>query len=129
YDHAMADLAVVSRAAGLPWVLALEHHGPEFRNLPRRARDFGAAGVSVHDDDEAAAMNALFAPDPTEVAVARATLAEWERLRAGGRWVGVVAGEMPEASTYDRLVDRRTVRRARAFLAMVEAIEQREAAR
>lgn len=129
YDHAMADLAVATRTAGLSWLLAIAHHRPESIDLPSRARDFGAAGVTVHDEDEAARANALFTPDPTEVALARATVAEWERLRSHEEWVGVVAGEMPEASTYDRLVDRRTVRRARAFLATVEAIERREATR
>ena len=129
YEHAMADVAVIARASGLPWVLSMTHRRPETGRLPGRAHEFGAAGVTVHDEPTASEMNALFAPDPIDVAVARATVAEWERLRARGEWVGVVAGAMPEAATYDRLVDRRTVRRARAFLAYVEAIERREAVR
>ena len=72
-------------------------------------------------------MNALFAPDALEIAVARTTLAEWERVRDRDEWVGVVAGELLEASTYDRLVDRRTVRRARALLAYADAIAARQA--
>lgn len=129
YEHAMADLAIAARTASIPWTLAITHHRPESGDLPQRAHDLGASGALVHDEAEARAMNTLFAPDPTEVAVARATLVEWDRVRARGEWVGVVAGTMPEASTYDRLVDRRTVRRARALLATVDAIARREAAR
>ncbi len=129
YDHAMADLAVAAHTARLPWIVSVVHHRPETADLARRAHDLGAAGALVHDEDEARAMNALFAPDPVEVAVARATLAEWDRVRAADAWVGVVAGEMPEASTYDRLVDRRTVRRARALLAYADAIGAREGVR
>jgi citrate lyase subunit beta/citryl-CoA lyase len=127
YDHAMADLAIAAHTARLPWIVSVLHHRPETADLARRAHDLGAAGAVVHDEDEARAMNALFAPDPVDVAVARATLAEWERLRARGEWVGVIAGEMPEAATYDRLVDRRTVRRARALLAYADAVAAREA--
>ena len=61
---------------------------------PSGAPDLGAAGVLVHDEAEAVAMNALFAPDPVELAVARATIAEWDRLRDRDEWVGVVAGVM-----------------------------------
>lgn len=129
YDHAMADLAIAADTARLPWLLSVAHHRPETAGLAQRAHDLGAAGALVQDEDEAAAMNRLFAPDPIEVAVARATLAEWERVRERGEWVGVVAGEMPEASTYDRLVDRRTVRRARALLSTADAIAAREAAK
>ena len=128
YDHAMADLAVAAHTAGLPWVLATTHHRPETASLPTRAHDFGAAGVTVRDESAVRGMNALFTPDPVEVVVARAMLVEWTRIRGCGGWVGVVAGEMPEAATYDRLVDRRTVRRARALVALADAIAQRAAA-
>ncbi|MFA7248703.1 MAG: aldolase/citrate lyase family protein [Dehalococcoidia bacterium] len=129
YDHAMADIAVAAHTARLPWVLAMTHHRPETAPLPTRAHDFGAAGVTVHQEAAARGMNALFAPDPTEVLVAREMVAEWDRLRARGAWVGVVAGEMLETRTYDRLVDRRSVRRARALIALADAIATREAAR
>lgn len=129
YDHAMANLAVAAHTARLPWALAMTHHRPETAALPTRAHDFGAAGVTVRDESAVRGMNALFSPDPVEVAVARAMLMEWDRLRARGAWMGVVAGEMPEAATYDRLVDRRSVRRARALIALADAIAQREAAR
>lgn len=128
YDHAMADLAIAAHTARLPWALSVVHHRPETAGLAQRAHDLGAAGALVHDEDEAGAMNRLFAPDPVEVAVARATIAEWEHVRDRDEWVGVIAGEMPEAATYDRLVDRRTVRRARALLAYADAIAAREAA-
>ncbi len=122
YDHAMADLAVAAHTTRLPWIVATTHHRPETSTLPQRAHDFGASGATVRDEDDVAAMNALFTPDPIEVAVARATLDEWDAVRARDEWVGVVAGEMPEAATYDRLVDRRTVRRARALVAYANAI-------
>ena len=129
YEHAMADVALAARTAGVPWTLAITHHRPETSTLPARAQEFGAAGVTVHTEEEVAAINALFTPDAAEVAIARAMLAEWDRVRERGEWVGVVAGEMPEASTYDRLVDRRTVRRARALIAYADVIAAREAAR
>ena len=129
YDHAMADLAVAAHTARLPWIVATMHHRPETSTLPQRAHDFGASGATVRDESEVAAINALFTPDPIEVAVARATLDEWDAVRARDEWVGVVAGEMPEAATYDRLVDRRTVRRARALLAYADAIAAREGVR
>lgn len=129
YDHAMADMAMAARAARLPWLLAAAHHRPQTASLPTRAHDYGASGVVVREESAARGMNALFTPDAAEVAIARAMLAEWERVRRGGRWLGVVAGEMPEAARYDRLVDRRTVRRARALVALAEAIAAREQVR
>ncbi|MDA0302258.1 MAG: aldolase/citrate lyase family protein [Chloroflexi bacterium] len=129
YGHAMADVAIAAHTSRLPWLVSVRHRRPETADLARQAHDLGAAGAIVLDEDEAQAMNALFAPDPTDVAVARATIAEWERVRAADEWVGVVAGEMPEAATYDRLVDRRTVRRARAVIAIADAIAAREATR
>lgn len=129
YDHAMADVAIQADTARLPWVLSLDAHRPEWAALPARAHDFGAAGVALHDETSARGMNALFAPDPAEVAIARAMLTEWERVRTAGAWTGVVAGEVAEASTTDRLVDRRTVRRARALVAIADAVERRERVR
>ncbi len=128
YEHAMADLAIAADTVRLPWILAVTHHRPETAGLRGRAHDFGASGATVRDETDVAALNALFTPDRTEVAVARATLLEWERVREGGEWVGVVAGELPEAATYDRMVDRRVVRRARALIAVADAIASRKAA-
>jgi citrate lyase beta subunit len=129
YDHAMADIAIQADTARLPWLLALEAHRPEWASLPARAHDFGAAGIALHDETAVRGMNALFTPDPTEVAIARAMLLEWERVREAGEWSGVVAGEVIEAPTTDRLVDRRTVRRARALVALADAVEARAGAR
>ena len=129
YDHAMADIAIHADTARLPWVLTLDAHRPEWASLPTRAHDFGAAGIALHDETAVRGMNALFTPDPTEVAIARAMLVEWERVRKAGGWVGVVAGEVIEASTTDRLVDRRTVRRARALVTLADAIEARDRVR
>lgn len=129
YDHAMADVAIHADTARLPWVLSLDAHRPEWAALPVRAHDFGAAGLALHDETAVRGMNALFAPDPTEVAIARVMMTEWERVRASGAWTGVVAGEVIEAPTTDRLVDRRTVRRARALIALADAVERREGMR
>lgn len=129
YDHAMADVAIHADTARLPWVLALDAHRPEWVALPTRAHDFGAAGVALHDETATRGMNALFTPDPTEVAIARVMMTEWERVRASGAWTGVVAGEVIEAPTTDRLVDRRTVRRARVLIAFADAVERRERVR
>lgn len=127
YEHAMADVAMAARAAGLPWLLALTHHRTDSAGLPTRAHEYGAAGVTVDEESAVRGMNALFALDPVEVAIARAMVAEWERLQKRGRVVGVVAGEVLEAPTYDRLVDRRSVRRARALIDLADAIARREA--
>lgn len=129
YDHAMADIAIHADTTRLPWVLTVDAHRPEWASLPTRAHDFGAAGIALHDETAVRGMNALFTPDPTEVAIARAMLVEWERVRKAGNWVGVVAGEVIEASTTDRLVDRRTVRRARALVTLADAIEARDRVR
>ncbi len=129
YDHAMADIAIHADTARLSWVLTLDAHRPEWASLPTRAHDFGAAGIALHDETAVRGMNALFTPDPTEVAIARSMLVEWERVRKAGGWVGVVAGEVIEASTTDRLVDRRTVRRARALVTLADAIEARDRVR
>ncbi len=129
YDHAMADVAIHADTARLPWLLALEAHRPEWASLPARAHDLGAEGIAIHDETAVRGMNALFTPDPTEVAIARTMLAEWERVRAAGEWTGVVAGEVIEAPTTDRLVDRRTVRRARALVTLADAVETRERVR
>ncbi|MDA0271121.1 MAG: aldolase/citrate lyase family protein [Chloroflexi bacterium] len=128
YDHAMADVAIAAHTARLPWIANVEHHRPEFAALPARAHDFGAAGVTVHHEASARGMNSLFAPDPTEVAIARAIVTEWTAVRRRGGWSGVVAGEVLESPVTDRSVDRRSVRRARALLDQVEAIEACERA-
>ena len=128
YEHAMADVAIAAHTVRLPWALNVEHHRPELTAMPARAHDFGAAGVTVHHEGTARGMNSLFTPDPTEVAIARAILVEWEAVRARGEWAGVVAGEVIEAPATDRAVDRRSVRRARALLEQVAAIEARERA-
>lgn len=129
YEHAMADIAIHADTMRLPWLLSLGSHRPEWASLPARAHDFGAAGVALQDETAVRGMNALFAPDPTEVEIARTMLSEWERVRSAGEWTGVVAGEVLEASTTDRLVDRRSVRRARAIVAIADAIARREEVR
>lgn len=127
YEHAMAEVAIAADAARLPWVLHVSHHRPGVESMPTRAHAFGAAGVTVHGEGEARGMNSLFAPGDAEVTIARAMAAEWARLRKRGERLGVVAGEVVEAPGYDRLVDRRTVRRAQSLLNLADAIAAREA--
>lgn len=127
YQHAMAEVAVHADAARLPWVVHVQHHRPGVEQIPSLAHDFGAAGVTVHHEGEALGMNSLFSPVESEVAVARAMVAEWQRVRKRGEVLGVVAGEAIEVPGYDRLVDRRTIRRARAVLDLADAIARREA--
>lgn len=126
FAHAMSEVAIQSDAARVPWVLHLAHHRPGTEALPSLAHDLGAAGVTVHQEAEARGMNSLFAPPASEVTIARAMVAEWERVRKRGQVLGVVAGDHPEVPGYDRLVDRRTVRRARALIEIADAITRRE---
>jgi len=127
YQHAMSEVAIHADAARLPWVVHVQHHRPGAERFPALAHDFGAAGVTVHREGEARGMNSLFAPGTSEVTIARAMVAEWDRVRKRGEVLGVVAGELIEVPGYDRLVDRRTVRRARVLLELVDAIARREA--
>jgi citrate lyase beta subunit len=119
-EHAMAGIALAAAAAEVPWIVT----GRGAAALATLAMQLGASGVALTSDAEARGMNALFAPDPGEIAAARAVLTEWERLRGRGRWLGVV-----DAAAGPRVVDRRTVRHARAVIARAEAVERREAAR
>lgn len=119
-EHAMAEVAMGARAAGLPWVLLAPHIDPGARApLANRAHALGAAGAYVRSEGEAAGYNQLFAPQAAEMELARAVLEEWERLRANSLSVGAVG---------DALVDRRTARRARAVIATAEAIRRRSRA-
>jgi len=127
YEHAMAEVAIHADAARLPWVVHVQHHRADVGHIPTLAHDFGAAGVTVHHEGEALGMNSLFAPVPSEVTIARAMVAEWDRVRKRGEVLGVVVGEAIEVPGYDRLVDRRTVRRARVVLELADAIARREA--
>lgn len=127
FEYAMAELAVQADAARVPWVLHVAHRRPGTERLGTLAHDLGAAGVTIQNEGEARGMNSLFAPPASEVTIARAMVAEWARVRKRGEVVGVVAGEVIEAPGYDRLVDRRTVRRARALLELADAIARREA--
>ncbi|MPZ98306.1 MAG: hypothetical protein GEU80_03040 [Dehalococcoidia bacterium] len=120
HDHAMADVALATRAAGLPWLLSGFDSARGSGTVATRAHDFGASGVFVRRESEVRGMNALFEPDALELETARAMLAEWERLRDEGQWVGVVEGRHGP-----RLVDRRTVRAARDIVAIADVLERR----
>ncbi len=127
-EHAMWDVAVAARAADLLWLIAALTVAPAERaTLAARAREFGASGACVRSEAEVLGLNALFTPEPESVAAARRIVQEWDRLRGRGHVSGVVAvaatsGEGPAALA---LVDRRSVRRARALIARAGAIERR----
>lgn len=113
-DHAMWDVALAATDARLPWIVTAPAASAEERaRLAARAREFGAAGASVVAEAEVRGLNALFTPAVEAVAEARATVDAAGRARGRSR-----------AS-----LDRSALRRARALLAQVEAIERREQAR
>ena len=115
--HALAWVAVAARVAGLPWLIAASGSEAGARAaIATQAHAAGATGCVVMAEPEVAGLNELFLPDPGAIAVARQVVAEWERVRSRGDLSGVVEG---------RLVDRRTVRRARQFIATAEQIEAR----
>ncbi len=120
-EHAMAEIAVTTSAAGIAWTLAVPGVDAATRAaLANRAHALGAAGVLVASEAEAQGFNRLFAPDEAAVAAARAVVAEWVALRARDAEVGVAAGQV---------VDRRTMRLARAVIARADAIAARERVR
>lgn len=120
-EHAMAEVALATAAGGITWVLAAPGLDPGARAaLATRAHAHGAAGAVIATEAEAHGFNRLFTPDPAAVVAARGILAEWERLRAAGAESGASDGA---------LVDRRTMRRARALVAHADAIARRERVR
>ncbi len=127
HDHTMAMVAIAARAAELPWLLG-SFGGDRGFIEATRAHEFGAAGATIHSEASARGVNSLFAPDATEVAVARAVLREWERLRADGESSGtVLIGN--EASPRLEPVDRRAMRAARLVVAQADAVAAREQVR
>lgn len=119
-DHALAQVAFAARTAGLPWLLAAPGADTAQRaHLATRAHDLGAAGVVIEAETEAGGLNALFTPDASAVAHARAVLAAWARVRRAHEWVGVLDGA---------LIDRRSAQRARVLIETAEAIDTRTAA-
>ncbi|MFA7296760.1 MAG: aldolase/citrate lyase family protein [Dehalococcoidia bacterium] len=120
-EHAMAEIAVTTSAAGIAWMLAVPGVDAATRAaLANRAHALGAAGVVVASEAEAQGFNRLFAPDEAAVAAARAVVAEWEALRARDAEVGVAAGQV---------VDRRTMRLARGVITRADAVAARERVR
>jgi citrate lyase subunit beta/citryl-CoA lyase len=117
YAHAMAQVGIAAHAARLPWIVFAPTSDASAANLASRAHGLGAAGAVLRSEASARGMNLLFTPDEAMVDTARAMVTEWERLRAEGTASAVANGA---------ILDRRTVRHARALLAQVEAIGRRE---
>jgi citrate lyase beta subunit len=127
HDHTMAMVAVAARAAELPWVLGTFGGDHGFIEATR-AHEFGAAGATIRSEASARGVNSLFAPDASRVAIARAALREWDRLRADGAMNGtVLVGD--EADPRIELVDRRAIRAARLVVAHADAVAARERVR
>lgn len=120
-EHAMAEVAVTTAAAGIVWTLTVPGADATARAaLANCAHALGAAGVVVAAEAEAQGFNRLFTPDAEAVAAARLVVAEWDTLRKREAESGAVAGH---------LVDRRTMRRARLTIDRAEAIAARERVR
>lgn len=120
-EQEMAEVALVAAAASIVWLLSAPGVEAGARAaLATRAHAHGAAGVIVATEAEAGGLTHLFTPDPTAIEAAHGVLTEWERLRATGDESGVSSG---------RIVDRRSMRRARALVEYAEAIARRERAR
>ncbi len=119
-EHAMASVALAARAADLPWLLLDGRSEPGARSaLATLAQRLGAAGAYVASEAEARGFNELFTPPQHEVETAQHAIEQWQRIRKAGGWSGVADGE---------LVDRRSVRRARALIELDEAIRRRSRA-
>jgi len=120
-EHAMAESALVTAADGITWVVSAPGLEAGARaTLAARAHAFGAAGVVATAEAEVHGFTSLFTPDAAAIEAARSVVAEWNRLRAAGEESGTSGG---------RLVDRRTVRRARTLIEHADAIARRERAR
>lgn len=120
-EHAMAEVALVTADAGITWVLSAPGLDAGQRSaLATRAHAHGAAGAIIAAEAEALGLTSLFTPDPATLESARAVVAEWERLRAAGEEASMSSGH---------LVDRRSVRRARAVIEQADALARRDRAR
>lgn len=109
-DHAMGEVATIADAARLPWILA----GEASEASATRAYECGASGVTVRSEGATRGMNSLFTPQPEDVDRARALVSGQDAPRRRGA---------PPAPT----LDRRALRRARALVALADAIASREA--
>lgn len=84
-----------------------------------QGRDFGFDGKTLIHPAQLATANAIFAPSPEEVDLARRQIEAFEQAEARGEGVAVVDG---------KIVENLHVVTARATLAKVEAIAESEAA-
>lgn len=97
WGYALARVITAARAAGLR---PLDGPYGDFRDAEgleaacRRARAMGAEGKMAIHPGQVAAINAAFAPDPAELARARAILAAMEQARAEGRAAVALEGRM-----------------------------------
>jgi citrate lyase subunit beta/citryl-CoA lyase len=116
-DFAMAALVLASRAAGLPapldspcFLVEREAGDGNVEILAQevaRARNLGFGGKLCIHPRQLGAVNAGFAPTPTELAWARSVVAAWDDPTREARGAIAVVGE---------LVDEAVIRRARQLL-------------
>ncbi len=119
-EHAMAEVALSSEAAGIAWLLAAPASDAGARAmLAGRAHAYGAAGVFIASEAEAQGFKSLFTPEVDAVQAARLVIAEWAELLKRGEESGTVAGH---------IVDRRTLYRARLLVESADAIAARDRA-
>jgi citrate lyase subunit beta/citryl-CoA lyase len=118
--YARSLLVVASAAAGIRApldgpCLAVRDHTLLERET-RTARGLGLGGKLCIHPDQVVTVQRSFAPSADEIGQARRIVAEWERMIAGGRAVGLVDGV---------LVDRPVALRARAVVESAEGSGER----
>lgn len=119
---ALQHCLLAARAAGIVCIDGVYNAFRDEEGLAAECaegREFGFDGKSLIHPAQIATANAVFAPSPEEVALARRQIAAYEDAQAKGQGVAVVDG---------RIVENLHVDTARAMLARAEAIAEREAA-
>jgi citrate lyase subunit beta/citryl-CoA lyase len=118
--YARQHLVLVSRAAGIEAPVAPVYTQVKdldgLRRTTAEARAIGFFGRSCIHPSQVAVINEVFTPRPEEAATARAVLAAWRDALARG----TAAFMMPDG----QFVDEAVARRARAVVALADALEK-----
>ena len=118
--YARSHLAVVARAHGLqaidsPWLDIMDMDG--LKADAQMAKRLGFNGKMLIHPKQIEPVNSVFTPSDEEVALARRIVEEFEEAKARG--VGAI-------SLDGMMVDEANYKQAKALLALVELIEERE---
>ena len=118
--YARSHLAVVARAHGLqaidsPWLDIMDMDG--LKADAQMAKRLGFNGKMLIHPKQIELVNSVFTPSDEEVALARRIVEEFEEAKARG--VGAI-------SLDGMMVDEANYKQAKALLALVELIEERE---